>query len=82
MPMAGRLLSPSVTATDVEQSVSFGRRITELAQEHPDALALVFAPTEGDEVPVTFSDPDVGPGAADDQARAVADRVRAEVLGA
>src|SRR5262245_41921904 len=58
MPMAGRLLSPSVTATDVEQSVSFGRRITELAQEHPDAVALVFAPTEGDDVPVTWRELD------------------------
>ena len=35
----------------------------------------------GGEVPTTFSEPDVGPGSADDQARAVADQVRAEVLG-
>jgi bile acid-coenzyme A ligase len=58
MPTVGRLLSPFVTATDVEQSVSFGRRITELAEAHPDALALVFAPTEGDDVAVTWRELD------------------------
>src|SRR5262245_41421848 len=58
MPMAGRLLSATVTTTGVEQSVSFGRRITDLAEEHPDALALVFAPEQGDDVPVTWRELD------------------------
>jgi bile acid-coenzyme A ligase len=56
--MPGRLLSSFVTATDVEQSVSFGRRITELAEEHPDAVALIFAPIDGQDVPVTWRELD------------------------
>ena len=47
-----------MTATDVEQSVSFGRRITDLAEAHPDAIALVFAPIDGDDVPVTWRELD------------------------
>jgi bile acid-coenzyme A ligase len=56
--MAGRLLSPFVTATDVDQSVSYGRRITDLAEQHPDALALVFSPIDGDDQPVTWRELD------------------------
>ena len=56
--MAGRLLSATVTATGVEQSVSFGRRITDLAEAHPDAVALVFAPEHGDDVPITWRELD------------------------
>src|SRR3954471_8275879 len=58
MPMTGRLLSRFVTATDVDQSVSFARRITDLAKEHPDAIALVFAPIDGDDVAVTWRELD------------------------
>src|SRR4029453_15738728 len=58
MPMAGRVISPFGTTTGVEQSVSFGRRITELAEAHPDALALVFAPEHGDDVPLTWRELD------------------------
>ncbi len=35
----------------------------------------------GDEVPATFSEPDLGPGRGDDEARAAADEVRRLVLG-
>src|SRR5262245_51222712 len=58
MPMAGRLLSPFVTTTGGEQDVSWGRRITDLAEEHPDAVALVFAPIDGDDEPVTWRELD------------------------
>src|SRR4051794_13006555 len=58
MLMAGGVLLPLLSATDVDQSVSFGRRITDLAKEHPDAIALVFAPIDGDDVAVTWRELD------------------------
>lgn len=36
--------------------VSYGRRLTQLADAHPDTSALVFAPIEGGDVDLTWSD--------------------------
>jgi bile acid-coenzyme A ligase len=56
--MAGRLLSPTVTTAELGESVSFGRRITDLAREHPAAIAIIFAPLQGDDAPLTWRELD------------------------
>ncbi len=41
-----------------EQEISFGRRITMLAQEHPEKTAITFVPQQGDERHVTWRELD------------------------
>ena len=55
-----------------------------LMSARPDELPETFIEHAerrlGDEVPATFSEPDLGPGRGDDGARAAADEVRRLVL--
>lgn len=46
----------SATATPAPQPVSYGRRLTQLAEERPDATAIVFAPLGGDERRITWAE--------------------------
>jgi hypothetical protein len=52
----------------------------DLPDELPEAFIEEAERRVGGEVPATFSEPDLGPGPADDEARAVADEVRRLVL--
>jgi acetoin utilization protein AcuC len=54
--------------------------LDDLPDELPAAFVKEAERRSGDAVPRTFSEPDLGPGPADDQARAVAARVRRMVL--
>jgi bile acid-coenzyme A ligase len=45
----------SATADPTPQPVSYGRRLTQLAAERPDATALIFAPLAGDERRITWA---------------------------
>ena len=56
--------------------------LDDLPDDLPEGWIEEAERRSGGEVPATFSEPDVGSGSGDDQARAVADRVRAEVVGA
>jgi bile acid-coenzyme A ligase len=40
--------------------LSYGRRVAALAAEHPEAVALVFAPLEGQDRPVTWQELEAG----------------------
>lgn len=42
-----------MTTAGTDEAVSFGRRITDLAQEAPDAIAVIFAPRSGDHLTIT-----------------------------
>jgi acetoin utilization protein AcuC len=53
----------------------------ELPDELPEGYIEEAERRAGGEIPVTFSEPDAGPGSGDHQAREVAAHVRAEVLG-
>ena len=54
--------------------------LAELPDELPEAFIERAGRRWGDEIPATFSEPDLGPGRGDDQARAAADEVRRLVL--
>ena len=54
--------------------------LAELPDELPEAFIERAERRWGDEIPATFSEPDLGPGRGDDQARAAADEVRRLVL--
>jgi acetoin utilization protein AcuC len=56
-------------------------RLDDLDDELPAAFVREAERRAGTEVPTTFSEPDLGPAPADDEARAVAERVRRIVLG-
>ena len=54
----------------------------ELPDELPEGYIEEVERRVGGEIPATFSEPDLGPGSGDHQAREVATHVRAEILGA
>ena len=54
----------------------------ELPDELPEGYIEEAERRVGGEIPVTFSEPDFGPGTGDHQAREVAAHIRAEILGA
>lgn len=58
--MTGQQADPqhSAGSTERKQPVSWGRRITMLAEEHPDQPAIIFAPRDGDERIVTWRELD------------------------
>jgi hypothetical protein len=56
--------------------------LDDLPDELPEAFIEEAERRAQGPVPTTFSEPDLGPGASDDAARAVADQVRRIVLEA
>jgi acetoin utilization protein AcuC len=54
--------------------------LADLPDQLPEAFIERAERRLGDEVPATFSEPDLGPGRGDDEARAAADEVRRLVL--
>ncbi|MFN8536319.1 MAG: class I adenylate-forming enzyme family protein [Thermomicrobiales bacterium] len=46
----------SATTAPTPQPVSYGRRLTQLAEERPDATALIFAPLHGAERRTTWAE--------------------------
>ncbi|MGH2641284.1 MAG: acetoin utilization protein AcuC, partial [Actinomycetota bacterium] len=54
--------------------------IADLPDRLPDAFIEEAERRVGGDVPTTFSEPDLGPGRGDDEARAVVDEVRRLVV--
>ena len=36
--------------------ISYGRRLTQLAEQHPDDTAVIFAAEDGTEAPITWAE--------------------------
>src|SRR5438309_1296877 len=47
-----------INETDTQRVIPFGRRISELAAEHPDKAAITFVPEEGPERTVSWEELD------------------------
>ncbi len=48
------MTASSTADTSMPGSVSFGHRVTLLAEQHPDGVAVVFAAEDGSETPITW----------------------------
>lgn len=62
---------PPATSDLPATAVSFGRRVTDLATEHPDGIAVIFATLGGDDLTLTWGELD---RASNRAARALAER--------